>query len=94
VIGRPELIRAQCGKPEHVRRDRNLREAELFPHNPRSGGKGSFKKIKQVSNCSAGVLKFGFSDLATDGTTMNILIESRGTPISLLAQFRIPPTVA
>src|SRR5271169_7192546 len=41
-----------------------------------------------------GVRKFGFSDLATDGATMNILIEPRRTPRSLLVQFYVPPTVA
>jgi len=88
------LIRSQCGKPEHVWRDRNLREAELFTDDPRSWGQGALKKINQVFNRSAGVLKFGFGDLATDRAAMDIPIEPSGTPLGLPPQFRIPRTVA
>ena len=62
----------------------------MSPDDPRSWGKSALKEIKQVFNRSTGVRKFGLGDLATDRAAMDILIEPRGTPLGLLAQFRIP----
>jgi hypothetical protein len=72
------LICSQCGKPEQVWRDRNLREAQLFSDDSRSCGQGALKKIDQGFNRSAGVLKFGLGDLATDRAAMDIPIEPSG----------------